>query len=143
MLYTVKPGADAGMIERLRSAFDRVEGIARVVAPRDYEPLGLPTPAENIQAPDLLLVAKDGYAFEGGKTAPAVVDAAAGSGSHGYLNTDPQMDAIFVAWGRGIRPGARLDRIRNVDVAPTIASLLGIDFQAAEGRPLSEFLAPK
>jgi arylsulfatase A-like enzyme len=51
------------------------------------------------------------------------------------------MDAIFIACGRDIRPGARADRIRNIDIAPTIAALLGIDLPSANGHVLSEFLA--
>ena len=125
------------------AAFEGVEGIARVVEPKDYAALGLPTPEENKQAPELLLIAKDGYAFNGGTVLPAVVDAPAGSGQHGYVNTDPEMDAIFIAWGRGIRRGAHLDRIRNIDVAPTIAALLGLKFTSADGKPLANFLAAK
>jgi predicted AlkP superfamily pyrophosphatase or phosphodiesterase len=143
MLYTTKPGADATVIERLRAAFDGIEGIDRIVEPKDYAALGLPTPVENHQAPELLLVARDTYAFAGGNAEPIVADAPTGTGQHGYLNTDPEMDAIFIAWGRGIRPGAHADRIRNVDVAPTIASLLGLQLTGVEGRPLSQFLAPK
>lgn len=127
----------------LAKVFDNIEGIERVVEPEDYGALGLPTPAQNKQAPDLLLVAKDGYAFAGGSALPAVVDAPPGSGQHGYLNTDPEMDAIFIAWGRGIRPGAHVDRIANIDVAPTIAALLGLKFTDAEGRPLTGFLSSK
>src|SRR5258708_30851547 len=99
-------GADRS---RTVAVLKKVEGIERVVEPRDYAALGLPTPAEDKQAPDLLLVAKDGYAFSNGNTA----------GQHGYLATDPEMDAIFVAWGRGIQAGVRVDRISNAGVAPT------------------------
>ena len=129
--------------ERLAAVFKGVEGIDRVIEPRNYASIGLPTPSENHQSPDVLLVAKDGYAFAGGSAMPAVEDAPPGSGQHGYLNTDPEMDAIFIAWGRGIRRGAHSDRIRNIDVAPTIASLLGLKFTTAEGKPLAEFLAAK
>lgn len=143
MLYTSKAGTDGAAIERLRAAFNGVEGIDRVVEPKDYGTLGLPTPVENHQAPELLLVARDTYAFAGGNAEPLVADAPPGTGQHGYVNTDPDMDAIFIAWGRGIRPGAHADRIRNVDVAPTIAALLGLQLTGVEGRTLSEFLALK
>lgn len=128
---------------RLAAAFQGVEGIDRVVEPKDYDALGLPAPSENKQAPDLLLVAQSGYAFANGSASPAVVEAPPGSGQHGYVNSDPEMDAIFIAWGRGIRSGAHLDRIRNIDVAPTIAALLGLPFSQVQGRPLSEFLKSK
>ena len=111
----------------------KVKGIDRIIEPSGYATLGLPTPAENPQAPDLLLVAKDGYAFSKSPT----------SGQHGYLASDPDMDAIFIAWGRGIRSGARAERIRNVDVAPTIAELLGVQLTGIDGHALTEFLAPK
>lgn len=128
---------------RAAKAFEGVEGIERVVTPADYPSLGLPQPGDNKQAPDLLLVAKDGYAFAGGNALPVVVDAPPGNGQHGYLNTDPEMDAIFIAWGRGIRSGAHLDRIHNVDVAPTIAAILGVPFPSADGHALDGVLTPK
>ncbi len=136
MVYRTKADRDAG------AKFQKIEGIDRVVEPKDYAALGLPSPSENRQSPDLLLIAKDGYAFTTGDGATVVTDAHPGMGAHGYVSTDPDMDAIFIAWGRGIRPGAHLDRIRNIDVAPTIASLLGIQFPSADGRSLTEFLAP-
>lgn len=140
MLYTV---GSARVSTAMKDAFKNIEGIERVVEPEDYAPLGLPTPAENKQAPDLVLVAKNGYAFAGGSNMPPVVDAPPGNGQHGYVNTDPEMDAIFIAWGRGIRRGAHADRIRNIDVAPTIASLLGLTFTSADGHALSDFLTAK
>jgi predicted AlkP superfamily pyrophosphatase or phosphodiesterase len=59
-------------------------------------------------------------------------------GAHGY---DParheSMHAIFVALGRGVPAGARLPRVRAIDVAPTVARLLGIAPPASsEGTPI-------
>ena len=39
---------------------------------------------------------------------------------HGYLSLLPKMNAVFIAWGPGIKPGAKLGLIENIDVAPTI-----------------------
>jgi predicted AlkP superfamily pyrophosphatase or phosphodiesterase len=91
---------------------------------------------------DLVMAAASGYSFEGAKQGDAVAAVAAGStpGAHGYLNTDPEMDAIWVAWGAGIKPGAKLGMIRNLDIAPTIAKLLGLDMPSAGGRVLTEAL---
>ena len=91
---------------------------------------------------DLVLVAKDGYSFSGGTQGEVVRDVGAmdSSGSHGYLDIEPEMNAIFVAWGRGIQQGKRLGTIRNVDVAPTIAALLGIKMTGVDGRVLTEIL---
>ena len=51
------------------------------------------------------------------------------------------MQAIFMAWGSGIRPGVRLGTISNLDVAPTIAALLGIELTKATGYPLTGILS--
>jgi predicted AlkP superfamily pyrophosphatase or phosphodiesterase len=50
------------------------------------------------------------------------------------------MNAIFIASGYGINPGARPGQIANVDVAPTIASLLGLTMGDIDGRRLEAVL---
>jgi hypothetical protein len=59
-------------------------------------------------------------------------------GAHGYdPGRHPEMHGIFVALGRGVPAGARLPRARAIDVAPTVARLLGIAPPAsAEGTPI-------
>jgi arylsulfatase A-like enzyme len=61
-------------------------------------------------------------------------------GVHGYDATRvPEMRGIFFALGRGIPHGQHLGPIRALDVAPTVARLLGIEPpQASEGRPIAE-----
>jgi len=66
------------------------------------------------------------------------------TGTHGY---DPQrfpdMHGVLLAQGRGVPAGARLGRVRAVDVAPTVTRLLGIDPPAdAEGVAIPELAAP-
>jgi hypothetical protein len=50
------------------------------------------------------------------------------------------MDALFIAHGRGIKRGARLGRIENTALAPTIAKLLDQSLTEADGEPLREIL---
>jgi arylsulfatase A-like enzyme len=59
-------------------------------------------------------------------------------GAHGYDPAEhPAMHGIFVALGRGVPKGARLPRVRALDVAPTVAGLLGIAPPAqCEGAPI-------
>jgi len=48
-------------------------------------------------------------------------------GAHGYdPGRHPEMHGIFVAIGRGVPRGKRLPTARAIDVAPTVAKLLGI-----------------
>ncbi|MGH9719497.1 MAG: hypothetical protein ACRD8O_04750 [Bryobacteraceae bacterium] len=74
------------------------------------------------------------------ETVVAPVAANANAGAHGYLNTGRDMLALFIASGNGIKPGTKLGVIRNLDVAPTLARLLGVELKGVAGRPLSDIL---
>ena len=75
------------------------------------------------------LVAKPGFVFgdelAGPSSMPSILRGAAGVLRNGEA-TDADASVGFVAWGRGIRNGVRLPRVELIDVAPTIASLLGL-----------------
>lgn len=59
-------------------------------------------------------------------------------GLHGFAPDHPDMGGIFLALGRGVNAGVRLGDVHTIDVAPTIAALLGINPPAgAEGKDLS------
>jgi len=63
------------------------------------------------------------------------------AGFHGYDPEHPAMAAIFVAFGRGARPGTRLPPVRAVDVAPTVLALFGVEVPDwMEGRPIEGLL---
>jgi predicted AlkP superfamily pyrophosphatase or phosphodiesterase len=137
MVYVADPAQRAALLPRLRDVLRGVEGVESVFGEESFDKLGLPRASE--PSPDLLLAAKPSYSFSGGNKGP-VVTAVAEGGSHGYLNTIPDMQAIFVAWGAGIRRGVRLEEISSMDLAPTIATLLGVDMGAVQGRVLREIL---
>ena len=50
------------------------------------------------------------------------------------------MNAMFVVWGNGIRQGARLDTVDVIDLAPTMAEMLGMRMVDVQRRPLREIL---
>ena len=92
----------------------------------------------------LFITPKDGYSFTAAVGEDVVVDAIEGSlGAHGYPATDPELGALFIASGAGINAGSKLDVIDNVDVAPTLAALLGLTLENMDGRVLTEILTPK
>jgi predicted AlkP superfamily pyrophosphatase or phosphodiesterase len=141
MVYATRPERRDAVLARLRELFRSLEGIERVIEPAEFAALGLPAPADNPQMGDLFLAAKPGYAFNGSPDGEPVADADPGYlGTHGYLASDPEMNALFVAWGSGIRPGVRPETVRNLDVAPTIAALLGLRLDGVEGRALADIL---
>lgn len=57
-------------------------------------------------------------------------------GAHGYNPKRRSMSAIFIASGPDIRVG-RIERARNIDIAPTVLKLLGVrGSDTIEGKPL-------
>lgn len=144
MVYFTNPDtmvADKAKVIELMSG---QEGIAEILGPEKFAALGLPDPTKNRQMAELILVAKEGYAFNnearGDDVVTEVTIAAGNQGHHGFLTTNPKMNATFVAWGRGIKRGTKVGLIDNVDVAPTLARLLGQTLPDADGRVLSEIL---
>jgi predicted AlkP superfamily phosphohydrolase/phosphomutase len=70
----------------------------------------------------------------------AKFEAGTSYGQHGYNPEFEEMHSIFYAVGPGLKNKVA-HNVRNIDVAPTIAALLGIDGPAdADGRVLSEIL---
>jgi predicted AlkP superfamily pyrophosphatase or phosphodiesterase len=61
-------------------------------------------------------------------------------GSHGHDPEGQNMSATFLADGPGIRQNRTIPRVRNIDVAPTIMRLLGVEPAEMDGRVLHEVL---
>lgn len=143
-LYLLDPSSAAADRRRVRELFEGQEGISQIIEPAQFGEYGLPDPADNPQAPDLVLAAADGYGFGGGHVGAdwvRPIDAAReNAGYHGYLSSNPKMQALFIAAGAGIGRGKKIDGIRNLDIAPTIARLLGVPLPAADGKPLTALL---
>jgi arylsulfatase A-like enzyme len=73
------------------------------------------------------LVARPGYVIGNGLSKPILRPAQTRSSPGGLSFLDPSASSVgFVAWGRGIRPQLRVPDLELIDVAPTIATLLGL-----------------
>jgi predicted AlkP superfamily phosphohydrolase/phosphomutase len=91
------------------------------------------------RAPDLYVDPALGYQMYVAAGRPDMVGTGppTGSGAHGPAPWRRKLHAIFYAAGPGVRAGARLGLVRTVDVAPTVARLLGVPPPAdAIGLPL-------
>lgn len=127
----------ATVIELLREH----EGVAGILGPDRFPALHLPNPERNPQMGDLILVAKEGYAFSNESFEDeTITEVSFPAGSHGYLATDPKMKGVFLAWGRGIQSGAKLGVFDIIDIAPTIAELFGQKLPHADGKVLRALL---
>ena len=136
MVYFTDPETADKDRETVRRLFRGAEGVAAVLGPEDFGRYHLPRPDGHPGMADLILAARDGYAISGEPTGDAfVVPNETTTGSHGYLSTEPKMNALFVASGAGIKAGARLEAIDNIDIAPTVARLLGVPLDSKSVRP--------
>ena len=137
LVYVLDPAGRAAVIDRVKQSFRDVDGIARVVSSESFASLGLADPAADPRSPDLVVFAREGCVF--GDTAAGALtfrEKPERQGSHGHDPEFPNLHATFVAAGRGVTPGTRLGAIRSTDVAPTIASLLGLTLPSPDGRRL-------
>jgi hypothetical protein len=142
LVYVTVPDSSGALLKQAGEALNGLEGIASVIEAPEFAKYGLPQPTATGQMGALLLAAKDGYAFTGDVGEQPVVDAPPASlGSHGYLASDPDLQALFIASGRGIKRGVQLDSVSNLDLTPTIARLLNLQMPDLQGRVLTEILA--
>jgi predicted AlkP superfamily pyrophosphatase or phosphodiesterase len=144
MVYLTVPDKIEEDRKKVVELFRDREGIAAILTPDEFARHGLPHPGEYAQMADLILVAKDGYGI--GPVAASeqyVHKSEATLGTHGFLSTNPMMNATFIVSGAGVKPGTLIDVIENIDVCPTIAHLLGVDFKTADGKVVSQVLQGK
>lgn len=139
-LYIRDDTQRATLVPKLKAYFEKLPGVATVYAGDEAKRLGLPMPGSSSQAPDLYLLPKPGYAFIEGTGEPLITEVTPARGGHGYLNTDADMQALFIASGVHIRRGVELGAISNLSVAPTIAKLLDVSLPAATQPPLTQIL---
>ncbi len=140
---TVAETEAAGLIatirDLLRGVVDPQTGgpaFARVVDRAGLGELGLDSPASG----DLFVQAAPGWALADTRGAKNVFSKVEYFGQHGYDPEIPALHAIFYAAGRGIRPGVS-EPVKLIDVAPTIARLLGFAPAATvDGRPIEGIL---
>src|SRR5262249_43978008 len=61
-------------------------------------------------------------------------------GATGYAPSRVEMRAAFIITGKGIKPNIKVEYARLIDVAPTIARLLGLEMKTARGRVIAEVI---
>ena len=90
-----------------------------------------------------MVEAEDGYGFANSWTAEHPVVPLANGGIRGTHGHTPERgpQPVFMAHGPDFREGARLANAKLVDIAPTLAAVLGQTLADADGRCLTELLA--
>jgi predicted AlkP superfamily pyrophosphatase or phosphodiesterase len=99
---------------------DGEEPVEKVYRRSEAAQIGLDHPNSG----DLILFAREGYAFRGLPEGKAFAPTPT-YGMHGHLNTHPEVHAIYLAIGAGVKPGSA-GTLRSTDVAPRVAAWLRI-----------------
>ncbi len=143
-IYVLDSAHRDELVSQAAAIFKEMEGIGQVITSSDFAKIGMGDPAVDPRLPDILISARSGYTFGNNAAGEIAVTAPSKDlhGTHGMDANLPELHATFVAWGVGIRAGAKLGEIDNVDVAPTLAKLLGIQMKDVDGKPLEAALAP-
>jgi predicted AlkP superfamily pyrophosphatase or phosphodiesterase len=128
--------ATAGSVAALKAVFAGKPGVRAALSAAEAAKDGWPLPSATNQGADVVLYAQNGYSFSGGDTSAFATDSAKETGAHGYLNSEPLMQAIFIASGAGIAAKGEIPAFQNLDVAPTIARLLGVTLKDVDGKAL-------
>jgi predicted AlkP superfamily pyrophosphatase or phosphodiesterase len=141
-IYVTDSAHRTELIKQVAKLLRGIEGIDQIILPGDYKKNGLALPQDDPRMPDVVLTARNGFAFSDNATGDVVVTPVSEkiTGAHGHNPLLPDMFASFIAWGQGIRTGAVTKQINNLDVAPTAAALLGFQMKNVEGRVLKEML---
>ena len=141
MLYVTDAAEREKIMAELLPALKAIEGVDAVIPSKDFASVGHVSPMQDPNEPDILISAAAGYSFaENPASKDLITSSGATKGTHGNHFNNPLLDATFIAWGAAIKPGTKLPRIRNVDVAPTMAAVLGLKMEDVEGRVLKEML---
>jgi predicted AlkP superfamily pyrophosphatase or phosphodiesterase len=136
---------DLPKLEKVFAELRTMPNIHRVVTPEEFHSLGQPRYEESPYAFGnyLILPDIDTYLVADAKDASMERKRmATPSHSHGYLPTHPRMYPSLVLFGSGIRKGETIGHVKQVDLAPTVARLLGLQMEHLSGRVLDEALAP-
>jgi len=139
-VYATGRGDRARLARDLRGELASLEGVAAAWTAEEYAGLGLPAPADEARAGDVLLEAAPGFMLSDEAGGDDEHGTPKYRGNHGQRPHYDDNHALFIAAGRAIKRGVTLGRISSRDVAPTLGTLLGLPPAPADGRVLAEIL---
>ncbi len=115
--------------------------VERIIEPGEYDELGLGPADLDTNLPDFIALLKPNVqGWFGSKPAPK---GRISSGGHGYLPSHSDLRGVFVLTGPGVVARKTSSDFRALDVAPTLARLLGLQMPAGiDGKVASDVLAP-
>lgn len=134
----VKQPQDEATVRAVEKLFNDLAGesdspLWRVISRRDAAKLGADPRAF------LYLDAAPLYALSA-SIADSRFGSATARAAQGYLPSRAEMRAALIISGKGIKTGTKLEYTRLLDIAPTVARLLGLEMKTARGRVITEVI---
>ena len=135
MAVRVRNPAAPSMAERVINLFEKLErtrykGLFRMVRRAELDERGAYPEALFFFEP------AEGYYLSDGFAQNSFLVGTTRRGAHGFLPTEPRMFTGLIVSGSGVRAGVPLPSVRQIDIAPTVARLLGFEMPGADGVPL-------
>ncbi len=88
----------------------------------------------NARIPAIVCMAQLGWYISNAEMAASRKPETRVTGAHGYDNAEPDMRALFLAWGPSVRAGATVGTFDNVDVYPLLATMIGVTPVKGDGK---------
>jgi hypothetical protein len=130
-------------LQKAFAELQRIGLVRRVITPETMHSVGLPRYEESVYARGHYLLIPDIDTY---LVVDPITDStdrrpkANPSHSHGYLPQHPRMYPSLVLGGAGVKRGVTIGHARNIDIAPTIAQLLGFEMTGVAGSAIGEAL---
>jgi predicted AlkP superfamily pyrophosphatase or phosphodiesterase len=121
----VVPGREAALAEKLLAPHPHMNCARKADLPPALHY------GNNPRVPAFICVVESGWLIQGAPPAPDRPVTA--GGAHGYDPATPDMAALFIASGPGIKRGVEIPSFDNVDVYPLLAKLIGVVPLASDG----------
>ena len=126
--------ADAGVQARTKALLDRLAADPRYGIAQVIDAAGIARRGAN-PAASFWVDFRTGY--EMGQRPEAPLDSpSALKGMHGHFPENPEMHSSLFIAGPAVRRRGTLGSVDMLDIAPTLARLMGYDMPSAEGKPL-------
>jgi len=112
-------------------------GIEEIYNREDLDELHINTDIE------IIIEAKNGYHLKEGNSEKVIADLKEENivhATHGYSPLKDNYSCLFFAMGDGIKQGYKIDEMEVVDIAPTVARVMGINEFKCDGHILEHIL---
>lgn len=141
-VYVLDTANRDSILQQITPTLAKLEGVNGVVEAKDFATkLNHVTADKDAREPDLVLLAGDGYTFTDSLAdTEEIIPNDPPKGAHGHYQGDANLYGCFVISGAGVKKGTEIGEVKNIDVTPTMAKLLGVPFPNADGKVLEEVL---